>query len=384
MSAHRIMQSVTLFSLVVCLLFAGLLSGCEDSTPSAEKSVTSAAGNASSDRQVSVVDDAKAKPQELAALPVASQYVVNVKVETIVPVAMKDVMVLPGETEALNDIRLAAERGGVVEWVGVTEGQLVREGQQITRINLAALQAALDRARANQKLAVEQLRRRNDLFAKKVLSREELEQAENEQVVATANLHEAEVNYNYGIATSPVSGVVNKVYVDPGEYVGEGDPVVDIVNVGTMRINFNVPEVDVRFLEVGQKAPVKVDTYPDREWTGTVDFVAWKADTATRTFQVRLVVDNREGKIRPGMIARAAFVRRALENAVTVPLFCIQDKGGERIVFIEKDGVALARTVELGVIDGDRVQVLKGINSGDRLIVVGHTEVEDGTKVNVR
>ncbi len=358
---------------VVCVLVAcSFLAGCNGDAPAGAEKAAGATG----------VNATEAPP--VAVQAPKQEYVVNVKVQTVTPVAMQDILVLPGETEASSDVRLAAERGGVVEWVGVTEGQHVQQGQQITRINLAALQAALDRAKANLTLAEEQLRRRKDLYSRKVLSREELEQAENEEAVAKANLREAEVGYNYGIATSPVRGVINKVYVDPGEYVGEGDPVADIVNVSVMRINFNVPEGDVRFLQEGQKAEVRVDTYPERRWTGTVDFVAWKADEATRTFQVRLVVDNPEGRIRPGMIARASFVRRSLQDALTVPLFSVQDKGGERIVFVEKDGHAHARTVQLGVIDGDRVQVLTGLEAGDRLIVAGHTEVEDGTKVNVR
>lgn len=376
----RVMRIKSLAAGVLLAAFlglAGLLTGCDDSSAASEESSARTATAAPQNGNTSAMADA---PE----LPPKPEYVVNVKVETVAPVRMQDILILPGETEALDDIKLAAERAGVVEWVGVTEGQMVKEGQQIVRINLAALQAALDRARANLKLAEEQLRRRRDLYARKVLSREELEQAENEQTVAQANLREAEVNLNYGITSSPVSGVVNKVYVDPGEYVGEGATVADIVNVSTLRVNFNVPEADVRFLAEGQKAEVRVDTYPDKTWGGTIDFVAWKADTATRTFQVRLVVENREGKIRPGMIARASFVRRALADAVTAPLFCVQDKGGERIVFVEKDGVAQARTVELGVIEGDRVQVLKGLAPGDRLIIVGHTEVEDGTKVNVR
>ena len=84
------------------------------------------------------------------------------------------------------------------------------------------------------------------------------------------------------------------------------------------------------------------------------------------------------------MIARANFVRRSLADIVTIPLFSIIDKGGERIVFVEKDGVAEARTVTLGVIERDRVQILDGLKVGDNLIVAGQREVEDGMKVNVR
>lgn len=388
--------------LILVMVSVFLLSGCGDSSAgvsggtqvqmaervnteaSAAQSQVPADGSAKTPPAATDAQPLMAEAKPAAAAAERSQYIVNVKVETVAPAPLRDVLVLPGETEALKDVSLASERAGVVEWVGVTEGQMVRAGQQIIRINLSALEAARDRARANLTLAEDQLRRRRDLYERKVLSREELEQAETERTVAQANLREAEVNYNHGITTSTTNGVVNKVYVDPGEYIAEGATVADIVNVDTLRVNFNVPEADVRFLAEGSKAVVRLDTYPGREWEGTVDFVAWKADTATRTFRVRLVVNNRDGAIRPGMIARGAFVRRSVADALTAPLFSVLDKGGERVVFVERNGVAEARTVELGVIDGDRVEVRKGLAAGDRLIVVGHTEVEDGTKVNVR
>ncbi len=362
-----------------CLLLALCITACGGSDSSGQSGQSNQSGQP---KQGDATKAGAVSP--LSSAPRQSSYVVNVQVETVAPRNMRDILVLPGETEALSDVKLAAEHGGVVDWVGVTEGQTVRAGQEIARINLAALQAAQDRAKANLTLADEQLRRRRDLYARKVLSREELEEAERERTVAEATLREAEVNYAYGITTTPVAGVVNKVYVDPGEYVGEGDTVADIVNVSTLRIYVNVPETDVRFLAEGQQAAIRVDAYPDRDWTGTVDFVAWKADTATRTFRVRLVTDNADGRIRPGMIARVFFLRQALDNALTAPLFCVQDKGGERVLFVEKNGVAEARTVELGVIEGDRVQIVNGLHAGDRLIVVGFADVEDGTQVNVR
>jgi membrane fusion protein (multidrug efflux system) len=353
-------------ALVLCI--CGFLAGCSDAP-------ANTSGGA---------EGGTAGPASKAAVPARPVHVVNVVTEEIRTVTMRDMLVLPGETEALHDVRLAAQRGGVVEWVGVTEGSVVGAGDHVARIDLSALGAARDRARANVRLAEDQLRRRSELHAQGVLAREELEQAQNELTSAVTRLREAEVEYGHGTVSSTLDGVVNKVHVDPGEFVAEGGPVADIVNVATMRINFNVPEGDVRFLAEGQEVAVLVDTYPERQWMGKIDFVAWKADPATRTFQVRVVVDNADGRIRPGMIARAAFLRRLIENAVTAPLFTVQDKGGERIVFVELNGVAQARSVELGVIEGDRVQVLSGLTAGDRLIVAGHTEVEDGTKVNVR
>lgn len=317
-------------------------------------------------------------------LPETKEYVVNVKVEKLVPAAITDTIMLPGETEAMYDVALAAEQEGLIEWVGVTEGDAVKANGQIVRIDLKALKAAKDRAEANLRLKKHQLNRRKKLYDGNVLSREELEQAETEYTVAETNLREAEVRYEHGIVVSPVAGMVNVVHVDPGEYVSKGTPIATVVNVDRIKITFNVPEMDVRFLSTGQTAPVNFDAYPKEKWSGVVDFVAWKADPATRTFPVRIIVKNTDGRIRPGMIARASFVRRSLNDIVSVPLFSVIDKGGERIAFVEKDGVAEARTVTLGVIDGDRVQILAGLNVGENLIVAGQREIEDGVKVDVR
>ncbi len=111
--------------------------------------------------------------------------------------------------------------------------------------------------------------------------------------------------------------------------------------------------------------------------------MAFKADPATKTFLVRTVVDNPDNAIRPGMIGRVAFLRRVIPDAVAAPLFALVDKSGERIVFVAKEGVAESRTVEIGVIEGDRVQIVSGLSAGEHLIVKGQTEVEDGTRVDV-
>jgi membrane fusion protein (multidrug efflux system) len=84
------------------------------------------------------------------------------------------------------------------------------------------------------------------------------------------------------------------------------------------------------------------------------------------------------------MIGRVVFVRRVIADTVAAPLFTLVEKGGERIVFVEKDGVAESRTISIGVIEGGRVQITDGLNPGDNLIVKGHTEVEDGMKVIVK
>lgn len=309
---------------------------------------------------------------------------VKVSVLEVQPTSMKDVLVLPGETQAWEDVRVSSDMEGVVEWIGPKEGQRVRKGELLARIDVAARKAALDRAMASFNLADELFKRRESLFQRSIISKEELDRAFTERALAETNLRQAQVEYERGFLKAPISGIVNHLYVDAGEYVGRGAPVMDLVNVERIKIQLNVPEMDVRFLRPGHDALVTVDALPGKKIFGKVDFVAYKADPATKTFQVQVVVENPASEIRPGMIARVGLLRREVQDALAVPLFALVNKGGERVLFVEKDGVVSARTVSLGIIEGDRVQITSGLNAGERVIVSGQAEVEEGMQVQVQ
>ncbi len=331
---------------------------------------------------IAACDRSESRPQPGNDKP--PERLVKVSVMKVERTTMNDVLVLPGDTEAWEDVRLASDKDGRVEWVGPKEGDAVRKGELIAKIDAEALKAALERAQSSFDLADELYRRRQILYERRIISKEELDRSITERAVAEANLRQAKVEYERGFLHSPINGMVNHLYVDPGEYVARGAPVAELVNVDRIKINLNVPEVDVRYLRTGQPVMVTVDALPDRRLSGVIDFVAYKADPATKTFQVRVLIENPAREIRPGMIARVAMLRRTVPDAVAAPLFSLVDKGGERYVFVEKDGVAHARLVSLGIIEGDRIQITRGLEPGENLIVAGQTEVEEGARVQVQ
>ncbi|WP_022660362.1 efflux RND transporter periplasmic adaptor subunit [Paucidesulfovibrio longus] len=315
-----------------------------------------------------------------AAAPAATK-ALPVLVAEVRPATLHDTLTLPGSTEALRDVTMAAERAGRVEWIGPVEGDKVTEGEVVAKIDMDKAEADLLKARSAYALAKKQAERRKELRGKNLLSQEELDQANTELESATSDLTQAQVNYDQGLIKSPIPGRINDLAVDPGEYVDVGQTVAEIVDVSSIRVNVNVPELDVRYLHVGQTVNVSVDAYPKESWTGQVDFVAYKADEATKTFRTRVVVNNSDGRIRPGMLARVRLERQVVENAVSAPLYAIVDKGGERMLFVEENGVARARNIVFGIIAGDRVQILKGLSLGEKLIVSGQNTVEEGVPV---
>jgi membrane fusion protein (multidrug efflux system) len=309
---------------------------------------------------------------------------ITVSVITVKPERVRDVIFLPGTTEAWQDVQVAADTAGRIEWIGPREGERVNKGDLLIKIDVSALKAALDHAEAQFQLADDLYQRRRRLYERKIIAKEELDQSATQVKLASTDWEQIKVKYNHGFPRSPISGIINHLYVDAGEFIDTGKPIADIVNIDRIKINVRVPELDIRFVLEGQKTPVRIDAFPERTLSGVVDFVAFKADPATKTFLVRSLIENSFADIRPGMIGRVAFVRRIIADALLAPLFALVDKGGERLVFVENDGVAQSRTVSIGVIEGDRIQITSGLSPGDRLIVKGHTEVEDGMKVSVQ
>ncbi len=309
---------------------------------------------------------------------------VRVSVVKVEPVPIHDIMILPAETEAWEDVLAPAETDGRVEWIGPQEGDKVKKGQLLAKIDVSALKAALARAEAAFKLAEDLYQRRKRLFGQRIIDQEELDRSLTERNLARANLHQAQIEHRRGFLLAPITGMVNHLFVDEGEFIDRGKPLVALVNVDRIKININVPEMNVRYLRPRQEAMVTIDAYPGRQLSGAVDFVAFKADPATKTFLVRVLIDNPNHEIRPGMIARVSLQLRVIPDALVAPLFALVDKSGERILFVEKDGVAYSRTVSIGIIEGNRIQITRGLNAGDHLIVMGQTEVEDGTRVQVQ
>ena len=309
---------------------------------------------------------------------------VKVVVTTVEPTLIRDILILPGETKPWKDVSLSADHGGWVDWVGFEEGDEVKKDDLLVKVDSAALKATLENAEANSKLAVEHFQRRKQLFERNIIGKEELDQSRNQNLVMAGILRQARVNYDRGFIRSPIDGLINRLYVDPGEFVGQGGKVADIVNIDKIQIDVNVPELDVKYIKVDDQCLVTVDAFPEAKILGRVDFVAFKADPATRTFRVKVLIDNEKREIRPGMITRIYFQKRLIEDALVAPLFSLVDRGGERLLYVEKDGVAHARTVEIGVIEGDKVQITKGLEIGDKLIVTGQNNVQEGVKVLVQ
>lgn len=355
MSRDKLILVVPFF----CLLLA--LAGCQAKESSAEK-----------------VETPLVTPQ------VVRQVQKLVSVETVRPRTVRDVAILPGVARTWQSVKVAAGAGGRLEWLGPEEGQWVKKGQLLARINVSALKATLDQAKAAANLAETTYQRLQKLNEKGIATASELDQAASARTQTAKAARAIEAQYQEGFVHAPIGGVVNRVYMDAGEFVGMGTPLMDIEDISRIKVEVSVPESDVRYLSKGQKALLRFDAYPERHETGEIEFISYTADPATMTFRTLVAIGNEKGDIRAGMVARVALLKREIEEAISVPLSAVVDKSGERLVFVVENGVAHARPIEVGIIEMARVQVLSGLELGDQLIVTGQNGLEEGERVRVQ
>ena len=312
-----------------------------------------------------------------------AQPVTNVEVRVLEPARIEDTLMLTGRADPWEDVTVSAEVSGNITAQQVDEGDRVEKGEELLQIDTIWFRATHEQAEARANQSQQDLERVRRLRASGINSPQELDRAQTEHTVAVADLAASSTRLNKSVVQAPIAGVIDELFTKDGEWADTGKPLARIVQVDRIKVVVGVPESDIPFVQEGEKVEVTFDALKGGSRTGTVYRIAATGERQTRSFSTEIALDNTDGQIRPGMIARVRFVRQVFENAISVPIFSVITLENQRFVFLEKDGVAHMRPVELGVLTGDHLQITKGLEPGDRLIVTGHRDLREGQPVHL-
>jgi RND family efflux transporter MFP subunit len=302
-----------------------------------------------------------------------------------------------GTVNALYDADVSAETSGRVERILKDVGNRVSAGDVVIeldgttqRLNLQQNEARLRMAEASRTKAERDLRRMEGLFKESDISESELEQARliAEQAIGEYELAEAA----YGLARkalndtgieSPFDGEVTGVYAEIGEMVAPGQIVYTVVQADTVEIKADLSAADIG--RVRKRLPVEIysTAFPDTCFPGVVSAVAVKAGEATRTFPIEIVAENEDHLLKPGMLADVRIVTGNRQGVIAIPPDAVLERDGREVVFVERNGVAIEKEVEVSGEQSEQIMVLSGLIAGERLIVVGQHSLEDGRAVIV-
>lgn len=331
---------------------------------------------------------------------------INVVVAEVKAVTLPDAILLPSTVIPAKTITVPAEIGGAIDTLSVEEGAVVKEGDLIARIDTRTLAAQSEEAQAMLDLAQRDFERSRRLIERNVISREEFDRAKSNVDVRKAQADVAAANLAKGTVAAPASGVLNRRFVERGEYVLTGAKIAEIVQVNPIKVAVDIPEKDIKYVSVGSQLGVVLDgsTTPpageapapsdlalaiaravsDRRIViGPVTYKSVVADTATRTYRVEVTVPNPETRLLPGMIVRVVLLRRLIENAVAVPLSAVVPREGRAVVYVVDGDRAREREVALGITDGRNIEIKSGLAAGETLVTDGQRQLADDQLVRV-
>lgn len=310
---------------------------------------------------------------------------VNVSVLKITPeVAVQDTFDLPAVVEPNRVTTVSAEIAGHIATIVCKKGQRVQPDDVLATLNTDLLTPQYDTSKAQYERARLEWERMKELVQNKATAQRDLDDATTKMVIAKAAQDQIRATLDRCRILAPEKGVINDLPVELGEYLDPGVPVAQLVDTTTVKVAIGLPERDVPYFCVGQTADIKVSLRgAEKTFSGTITFISEVADIQTRSTRMEITLPNPENLLHSGQIVLVRLTRQTFQNAIFVPLLAVIPMESAKAVYIVQNDKAVRKNVELGVIKGDRVQILKGLDAGDQLIVEGHRFVAPGLKVTL-
>jgi len=302
---------------------------------------------------------------------------------TLKPERLEDKISLPAEVEAFEDLWVKAEVKGQVLDIPAKEGQSVKKGQLLVRLDDRDYRSRLARIEANFRLAKQDYGRMATLVQKNIAAESKLDEIEARLEELKAQRSEAQLSLDRTRITAPISGQLNEIKAKKGDLLDVNQQVAQILQFKKVKVTVGVPESDVAAVFDLNEAEVIIEALGNRKVKGKKIFLSRQPRTLARLYDLELMVPNPDGRILPGMFGQVELVKRVFDQALAVPLYAVITHGDESFVYVEKDGKAERRLIKLGVLVGWQVHVEAGLNPGDRVIVVGQRFLDDGQAVKI-
>ncbi len=308
---------------------------------------------------------------------------VQVKVAPVIQDTVNVEITALGTLRSEEAIIVRPEVAGRVQTIHFQESQLVNKNDPLISLDAAEYKAQLESSAAQLRMEELNFERTRMLFSRQLTSRQNLDEAQAKLDAARAWQEKDQVRLDKMVIRAPFTGVVGLRQVSPGAYVSPGQDLTTFGSMGSIKLDFQVPEVYLPRIKTGQPVSVRVDAYPDRLFKGNVYAIDPRVDEATRTVQVRARLPNPDSLLRPGMFGRIALTLERRDKALLVPEQAIVPQGQRTFVFRVVDGKVAFTAVTLGQRRPGQVEVTAGLNPDDRVVTDGQIKLRDGAPVQV-
>lgn len=306
-----------------------------------------------------------------------------VSVMVVEPTSLDNIIKTTGTVLANEEVEIRSEISGKITQLLFKEGQYVRKGTTLLKINDDDLQAQLKKLEYGKKLSED-----NEFRQRQLLEKEAISQREYDISLTTVKTNEADIeNIRAQLAKTtikaPFSGRLGLRYVSEGSYITPTSRITTLTNANPAKVEFSIPAKYSDEIRVGSTIKYVTES-SEVQHTGRVYAVDPKIDPQTRTLQMRATSPNGNGSLLPGAFARIQLITSSKGSAITVPNEAVVPEQDGHRVYVVEAGKAVARPVDIGLRGATEIEVLKGLSPGDTLITTGLLQVRPGGPVRIR
>jgi len=315
------------------------------------------------------------KKEEVAAIPV--------EVRTPMRAEMLAVYSGTAALEADQEAAVVAKVGGEIRQLHVEEGQVVREGQILARLDGDQMRFEAEKARASLAKLEHDYKRNVELHQKGMMSPGAIDNLKYEVEALRAAYDLARLQYSYTEIRAPIDGVVAERHIKIGNTIKPNDVLFRVTDLKPLLAYVHVPERELGRLQPGQPASVQVDAVPGQQFPGRIARLSPVVDPSTATFKTTIEIDDPSNQLKPGMFARVGIVYERRQNALQIPRTAIVDEEGRPTVFIVEAGKAQQKPIQVGLSSAGYVEVTAGLAGAEQVVVVGQGALKSGNTVRV-
>ena len=307
-------------------------------------------------------------------------FAIAVEVAKIAAADFSDEASAVGNLKSNESVVMRPETPGRIAAVNFRDGAVVGKGAVLVTLDAAVQEAELEQARANLALARSNHKRNQELLEKKFVTAQALDNSAATLKVQEAAVQLAEAKVGRMRIKAPFNGMVGLRNVSVGDYVKEGQDLINIEDIGTLRVDFKLPETYLGRVAKGQVVEVSTDALPGEQFKAVLDAVDPMVDQNGRAISSRARLENATGRLRPGMFVRVRLLFGDRRNVLMAPEQAIVP-GAQPSVFKVVDGKAVATKVKLGVRRAAQVEIVDGLVVGDVVVTAGQLKLRDGAPV---
>ena len=312
------------------------------------------------------------------------------KKDTAVPVEVAQVARRPlsasysgtASLQAPHEAQVVAKTSGVLLDLRAEEGDRVKAGQVLARLDADRNRLEVQRAEAAMRKLEAEYERSKELFARKLIAADAHERIRFDLATQRAAWELARLELSYASVVAPIDGVIAERMVKEGNLIQQNQALFRIVDTSVLEAVLNVPERELATMKEGLPVNLRVDAMPGQVYEGRVDRVSPVVDAGSGTFRVTTEFDGGEG-LRAGMFGRVDVVYQQRSDVLTVPRSALLEDQGEAAVFAVRENKAVRVPVQLGYVNGTLAEVREGLAEGDTVITTGKVAVRDGMALQV-